>query len=264
MAPITFVGEATVTNNYFLITHFAPRVSGGCRAWAGYARRPRRGEGSFRRGGVIDENFDFGDQTIEYQFFNNTPGFGLPSLSVFGFAIEVDQDFFDEGEFFDEGLEDKGFGQSAIGDVIHIVNRDDWTAATGNEDDFGLIDAAQWDEGIELTDELGGFSTADLPNFAFLFPEFDQIALFYDFGLLNLIGPGGSSVVGDPAETVSDFLIQGPALPNSEFVAFVTDNTNVGACSSVDESCSIPEPVTAAMFGVGLIGLGYLRRRKRR
>ena len=153
----------------------------------------------------IFENFhNLPQPTIEYDVRNNTdisPA-NDPQRAIFGFAIEVAPGFFDESPVNGPNPELIG-----IGSVNHIVNRIDWSAGLGDED-FGLIDAAEWDAGIELTDEVGGLNTNQLPNYDVLFPTHDQIALFYDFGLLNLIGPGAGSVVTGNTST-GDFFVPG-------------------------------------------------------
>ena len=122
--------------------------------------------------------------SIEYQLFNNTPSefFGVPPLSIFAFAVGVDA----------TGADPFASTHREAG------RRAGWQAGVVEEFGDRLVFEEDWDSGIQLTDQLlpGGVSTSDLFSFNNFFDE-DQVALFFDFDLGNLIGPGTSSAQGE-------------------------------------------------------------------
>jgi len=166
--------------------------------------------GFFMADFTLTETLDSGNSTIEYELVNDST-FGnaqeFDDLSVFAFAIEVDESFFG----------------GPLGDGVHIVIRPGWD---GGDALGGLIDEQEWNgvvvgtgdeppDGILLSEDIrfgeDGLYTDNIEtpdSFAKFFSGNHRVALFIDeaarngdftgFGTYNPIVPGTSSDPGRP------------------------------------------------------------------
>ena len=168
-----------------------------------------------------------GFTTIEYDLRNNSdiPFLQPPGpFSIFGFAVEVDGSGFDD-----------------VSQAYHdlLPGRADWCRGTdcSGAPQAPLILASDWNAGIELTNQFGGLSTNDVGTFGQLFTTHQQVALFYNFDLNNMIGPGEFNANGD-------FTVTGPQLiPSSDMVFLCIDNNNQIIICETGEILTQPEPI---------------------
>ena len=183
---------------------------------------------------TLTETLDPENSRIEYELVNDST-FGdqdeFDELSVFAFAIEVDESFFNGG--------------GPLGDGVHIVGRPGWD---GGDALGGLITGEEWEgvlcagdqsDGILLTSDprfgSNGLFTENVGCFDQLFSGQHRVALFFDLdardgdfgglGTYNPIVPGTSSSQGD-------FIISS-AVPISR-VVIICNNPDQPLCGNFE------------------------------
>lgn len=194
----------------------------------------------------------FGDQ----EFFDNAPWSGLRALRFYGTGVTVNP--LDAAAALIGGMATTG-GATTGG-------ASPWNTNTTATSGIGILRL----NGVSAPDgtnrRIGGCSAGVGGSAPVMFTCWGEIVFSFQTATLmtasQLTGAYFSADMPDSSGTVTSRVCQTDATTYTGSTSVICD-TQIGSLSYLGETSAVPEPVTIALLGSGLVGIAGARRRKK-